>query len=162
MRPHDGVSPTLPQTQEQMTSPQPGETIAPDKTRPQQQRAPIPSPPPMGVHGYHCDPPIIQLREGRNRGQIVVFLSKIVYEEVLRENIQFELQGKPSRHITIHNASLFEAQDLLIDIEVQPEAELGRYDARIRIGGTTFFLPDVFEVRRSALRVSLPALGLYP
>ena len=65
------------------------------------------------------------------------------------KNVVLELGGKPAAGITLTGVELFEAQDLLVNFEVTPEAPVGHYDARIHLGENEFFLADVFEVRSS-------------
>lgn len=136
-------------TPTELPSPTPARTKSPEELKYEKERGPTPTPPPLEINGYGTQPRIFYRQGGPRQGQLVVFLSTIVYEEVGPRNVVLELEGKPASGVTLKGVELFEAQDLLVNFEVTPEASVGHYDARIGIGGKEFFLADIFEVRSS-------------
>ncbi len=144
-------SPTVPTTSTptELPSPTPTRTRSPEELKYEKERGPTPTPPPLEINGYGTQPRVFYRQEGPRQGQLVVFLSYIVYDEVGPQNVVLELEGKSASGVTLMGVELFEAQDLLVNFEVTPRASAGHYDARIRIGGKEFFLADVFEVRTS-------------
>lgn len=131
-------------------SPAPTRTRSPEELRDlQKERKPTPTPPPLEVNSYGTQPRVFRRQTGPRQGQLVVFLSSIVSDEVGPQSVVLELEGKPAAGVNLEGVELFEAQDLLVNFTVTPEALPGRYDARIHIGEKKFFLADVFEVRSS-------------
>jgi len=133
-----------------LPSPAPTWTRSPEELRDlKKERKPTPTPPPLEVNSYGTQPRVFHRQAGSRQGQLVVFLSFIVSDEVGPQSVVLELEGKPAAGVNLEGVELFEAQDLLVNFTVTPEALPGRYDARIHIGEKEFFLADVFEVRSS-------------
>jgi len=130
----------------------PASTKSPEELRHEKKYGPVsppPTPAPLEVYSYSTDPPVLTAGQDSPPGQLIVFLSSIVYEQVSPDTVSLELDGKPAEGIVIRGVELFEAQDLLVNFTLTPKVSPGRYDARVRIGEKEFFLPDAFEVRRS-------------
>lgn len=128
----------------------PTQTKTPESLHPlREERQPTSTPSPLlaGVNGYHAEPRVFYRQGGARQGQLVVFFSFIVSEEVGPGNVALELEGQPATGVALQAVELFEAQDLLVNFKLAAEARAGRYDARVRIGEKEWFFPGIFEVR---------------
>jgi hypothetical protein len=112
---------------------------------------PTPTPLPMEINAYGCEPGIFHTQAKEPlMGQIVVYINQIVYNWGEQGSIELLLKNRPAKDIKITGISLFEAQDLIVGILVSPRAPEGVYDARLKIGDKTFLLERMFKVRRDS------------
>lgn len=112
---------------------------------------PTPTPLPMEINAYGCEPGIFYTRtKGPLMGQIVVYINQSIYNWGEQGSIELLLKNRPAKDIRITGISLFEAQDLIVGILVSPQAREGVYDVRLKIGDKTFLLERMFEVRHDS------------